>query len=139
MNKNFNSNSVNNQKSNVKSIDAEINNIFQSLKSQVSEARIVVKEILPRLSSCKGIISVYNKSDIKNQKNNPIKAKSIATFSIYPGIYDPTKIGSIAIYGADAVYYLEMLRKRSTLFGYEIKEVRAEMGMRVFVDVKLKA
>lgn len=139
MNKNFKANSVFNQKKSANSsIEEAINNIFQTLTDQVSESSMVVKEKLSRWASCKGIISVYGKMDLKKQNGNAGKARPIATFAFYPGIYEPTKLGSVAIYGADAKNYLEMLRKSSSLFGYEIKEVRAEMGMRLFVDVRLE-
>lgn len=140
MNKNFESNKANKNFDNAKtSIEAKINNIFQTLNQQVSDSVVVVRESLSPWASCKGLMSVYRTSDNIFQNNNKCKSRPIARFAFYPDIYDGTKIGSIAIYGDDAKCYLEMLRKRQTIFGYKIKEVRAEVGMRLFVDVRLFA
>ena len=114
------------------SIEVKINNIFHLLCEQVSESSVVVKEKLSRWACCKGIISVYSISDVNNRKADPI-----ASFAFYPSIYEPTERGSIAIYVEDAKNYLDVLRRRSSLFVYEIKEVRAEIGRRLFVDVRL--
>lgn len=138
MNKIFKSNLINNQFSTNSSIEKAINNILQTLNDQLSESSVAVKEKLSRWASCKGIISVYRKSDIKRLNGKNTDALPLVKLAFYPGIYDPSKLGSIAIYGAEAKNYLELLRKQSSLFGYKIKEVRAELGLRLFVDVRLE-
>ena len=135
MNKKFTENSFNNSKL---TIEKSISNIFDFLVANTSENSVVVKEKLLRWSSSAGIISIYPASDYKKvgAKDSKGCSRATATFAFYPSIYDNTKLGSVAIYGTDVRAYLESLKKTTSMFGYPIKEVRAEMGMRLFVDVK---
>lgn len=135
MNNDFTKNSINNSNLTIKK---SINNIFEFLTAEVSERSVVVKEQLTRWSVSVGIISIYSAVEYKKAESKDLKSglQPIATFAFYPNVYEPSKIGSVAIYSANARVYLESLKKMSSLFGYQIKEIRAEIGMRLFVDVR---
>lgn len=135
MNNDFTKNSINNSNLTIKK---SINNIFEFLTAEVSERSVVVKEQLTRWSVSVGIISIYSAVEYKKAETKDLKSglQPIATFAFYPNVYEPSKIGSVAIYSANARVYLESLKKMPSLFGYQIKEIRAEIGMRLFVDVR---
>lgn len=144
MKKNFNSTLVNNQKVNNKTqIECEIEAIFKFLVDEVSESSVVKKESLSRWTSCCEFISIYRNADLRKEaaigKAHKGNVRPIVSFGFYPSVYQPERLGSIAIYGEDAMHYCRMLEQSRSIFGYKILRVKTEMGMRLFVDVKLRA
>lgn len=138
--KNFEFNSKNNlKKSSNFSVEAEINNIYRSLSDKFSKSCMVVKEKPARYSLCKGLISVYTKDELRKHGWNRAKANPIVKLAFYESIYQPNRLGSVAIYGASAEYYYFMLRRSRTLFGYEIEKIEKALGRRTYLDVTLRA
>ena len=142
--KNFsNSNFTNNQKINEKTIiSREIENIYQFLVANVSNTSVVVKEKLSKWASCQSLISIYRISDLKKystfKDGKALKVKPIVSFGFYPSVYDPERLGSIAIYGDNAKQYVDILNQTRQIFGYPILSVKAEVGLRWFADVRIK-
>ncbi len=60
-------------------------------------------------------------------------------YVLYPSAIAPDELGSIAIYCERVSVQYEMLKCRGVLFGHRVKSVSLEMGLRPFVDVKLRA
>lgn len=136
-------------------IELEINSIFQSLVSRLSDDYVVVREQPSRYASCNAIISVYDREEMKCNgydvpvvgKNRvtdadsvkvrkPIKLNAKVRYVFYGSIYSPDKLGSVAIYGGNAVTRNMMINARNTLFGRKVLSSRVETGVRPFVDVR---
>jgi len=139
-------------------IDRDIRSIFLALNSRTTENSTAVLEKPARGSSCKGIIHIYNQSDLCRQKeeeasyrelrNNgsdhahhvkPYRAKPTVTYAFYPKASDQNKLGSVAIYGENADSRRKLILKIGTLFGYRVINANIEVGRRPFVDVKLRS
>lgn len=128
------------KKPNTISIDKEINSIFENLKSAVSANTVVVREKAPRGASCHGVISFYNADELKRQADDSsYNAIPVERYVFYPSTYCPNRLGSVAIYGRNAVAHYAILRRRATLFGYPIRDAQLESGRRPFIDVTLVA
>ena len=137
-------------------IDRDIRSIFKTLTSRVAEDSTVVLEKPAQGASCTGIIRIYRHDDLVRQeheaschelrrntteggrRSRPYRAAPCVTYAFYPNVTDITKLGSIAIYGESAESRLRMIHNSGTFFGHEVVSARIEMGMRPFVDVKLR-
>lgn len=139
-------------------IDRDIRSIFLALNSRAAENSVAVMEKPAQGSSCKGIIHIYDRSDLCRQRdeeasyrelrNNgsdhphhakPYRAKPTVTYAFYPKASDHTKLGSVAIYGENADSRRKLILKIGTLFGHRVISANIEMGRRPFVDVKLRS
>lgn len=139
------------------SIEQEVENIFKLLTSNTAENTVVVKERAPEGKACKAFIYAYKRSDLIRQKREeaeyqeylrqgydkayiakPFLAKPTIIYAFYPSIENPSKLGSIAIYGIDVASIYLLISKRRSLFGHAIARVSFEKGIRPFVDVKLR-
>lgn len=58
------------------------------------------------------------------------------TFVFYPDPLDPSRLGSVAVYGSDARDTADALNRSNFIFGHRIKRAKVEFGRRPFVDVK---
>ena len=138
----------------VPTIESRIEGIYNLLVSNARESEVVVKERVSHGLSCKGIVSVYHRNDYmlqleaeearKNYKAKfgetqvpkPYKAKARVTYVFYPSVYDSAKIGSVAIYGKDALSIGVIAKRYGTLFGVKIKSASAEMGRQPYYSIK---
>lgn len=151
MKTNFNLNSE-------KSFESQINTIFNSLSSTLSDSSVVVKERVRPGSLCKGLIAVFSRAELKRRTEEekeyhillrqgyrkedlqkPFKATPSVKYAFYASNVEPERLGSIAIYGANLTPLLLMLNKSRILFGYRVISTSVEMGARPFLDVKLTA
>lgn len=124
-------------------IENEINSIFNFLAAEVSDDLEVRKEAPARYASCKGIISVYRRNvpaasgaeegvvDRRSQKALPA-----LRYAFYESVYNPSKIGSVAIYGENISALCASIRRSQVLFGRKVRSVSVEIGARPFLDVK---
>lgn len=138
------------------SIEREINAIFQHISESVHEGLMVRMEPPSKGMCCKGAINIFRCEDVKEEtrqtasyfdaiKNGadkallkkPVKAKPVLKLSFYPSVYNPQRLGSIAIYGEFSMCFYRIIKDGNTLFGYKVKESGIEMGLRPFVNVKL--
>lgn len=140
------------------SVESQINSIFNSLSSTLSETSVVVKDRAPKGGSCKGFISVFNKADLRRQNEEEkeyreyirqgyskeslqktFKATPSVKYAFYPNTISPDKLGSVAIYGKNLASLLLMIKKNNTLFGHRVISATTEIGIRPFLDVKVAA
>lgn len=120
------------------SIEKEIRSIFNSMSSDIAQTTKAVMLQPAKGACCKGIISVYTISDLQREKTEGIKAKPYATYTFYPSTLDASRLGSVAIYAADPLSLLMMIRRSGFLFGHKVVRAKLEMGIRPFVDVTLR-
>lgn len=121
-------------------IEQEINSIFHLLSNTAGENLSVGREKPAKGSSCKGIITVFSRAELRQQEDERyFKARAIARYVFYPDTLDPTRLGSVAIYGDNTAAWCHTLGKQSTLFGHRILSVQIEVGRRPFIDVRLDA
>ncbi|MDE6577615.1 MAG: hypothetical protein K2J82_02625 [Muribaculaceae bacterium] len=119
------------------SIESVINSIHRILTSTLDEAYIAVKDRKMKGASCKGMISVFRRSDL--QEGDGKKATPIIKYAFYDSTYNPGCLGSIAIYGENLASLCSMIKKSRSLFGHRVIEVSMEQGRRPFIDVKFAA
>lgn len=120
-------------------INQEINRIFRILTIKAPDDMVVVLEKARKGYSCSGMISILSREDMQRQEaDKGYKATPIARYAFYPDGYFPTRLGSVAIYGNDAVALCSQLKCRRKLFGITIIDAVVEYGKRPFVDVRLK-
>lgn len=141
----------------VPSIHREIGAIFALLASRESETNKVIMEPVAEGSSCKGIICIYRRADLARQAEEGgqilamrrqgvakellpkvFKAVPILKYAFYPNVYNPTHIGSIAIYTSDAGMQCRFVRASGYIFGRPVAQASVELGIRPFVQVKLR-
>ena len=136
-------------------IENQINSIFRLISRTAAETTVVVKERPAKGASGKGIISVYRIEDLREDEKSsvrcsfdgevcailakPFKARPVESYVFYSSVYDDSRLGSVAIYGADAATRCMMINRVRSFFGIMIKEASLEMGRRPFVDVKFFA
>ncbi len=77
-------------------------------------------------SAC-AAINIYNSADA---------AVISRRYVFYPHPLDASRLGSVAIYGADAKETLESITRSGFIFGCRIRQATLEFGRRPFVDVK---
>lgn len=137
------------------SIRREIDAIYDEMTEKASAMQIVCRERPEKGTSCAGIISVYSVDDINRQKREraacaetvrrqggetavpkPFRAQPIARFAFYPGVTDPSAIGSMAVYGRTAVLQYRLLKQRGDFFGHPIASVTLERSVNLFASVK---
>lgn len=126
---------------NFQTIDQTISSIFRILSSTASENTVVVREKPSKTSTfCKGMISVFDRSDIRRQEEDKtFKATPVVRYAFYPDTYNPSRLGSIAIYGENAAALCSFIKKQKTIFGQIVISASVENGRRPFVDVRLRA
>ena len=137
-------------------LEKEIRSIFNTMSSEASQTTKAVMAQPAKGAYCKGMIMVYTVDDLMRQKEEeteynellkqgadkrdlpkPYKAKPHVTYAFYPSTLDATRLGSVAVYGNDALSMLLMIRKSGSLFGHRVIQAKLEIGIRPFVDVKL--
>ena len=121
------------------SIEQEINSIHNSLVATLEKGLVAEKVKLAKVfSACKGIISIYRKADLQRFKADPeCKPTAVESYAFFADTYRPSKIRSVAVYGANAYNSQYILMKRGFLFGHKILSAKIEYGRRPFVDVTL--
>ena len=138
-------------------IEQEISSIHRIISSVITDDLVAVVE-RPKNAVSKGIISIYNRHDLERETQEasiykelsrqvvdrsalakPRKAVPKRVYVIYPNIYEPSKIGSVAIYGNDAPEQFELIDRHRVLFGHKVKSVTLEQGLHIFVSVRLGA
>lgn len=134
-------------------IEREIRSIYNALRSHDSDREVVTIEY-PATGSCKAMIRVFRREDLERQTMEPdccreqlmretnrgVKTSKVSPavmYALYPDMYDAAKLGSVAIYGSEAVTRRSIILKQGTLFGRAVVSATIEMGRRPFVDVKL--
>ncbi len=151
MKTNFKFNSAN-------SFECEINSIFRILSTKASENSVVVRERGVKGGSCKALISVFDRSDLKRQAEEeaeyrtnlrrgadrrslakPFFAKPVVRYAFYPSTYNSDKLGSVAIYGDNVAPLYNLINRHRSLFGRNVISADIEMGIRPFLDVRLAA
>lgn len=126
---------------NIQTIDQAISSIFRILSKTAADNSVVVREKPLKVSTfCKGMISIFDRSDLRRQEEDKsFKATPIVRYTFYPDTYNPSRLGSIAIYTTNALALCGMIRKYKTIFGYTIISANVENGRRPFIDVRLRA
>lgn len=124
---------------NIATTNQDIKRIFRILTIHASEGAVVEFEKAPKGSSCIGIINILSREDKNRQNAGKIdKATPIVRYAFYSNVYFPDRLGSVAIYGKDAMALCNQLQDRRTFFGVDIINVCVEYGKRPFVDVRLR-
>lgn len=140
---------------NAPTIDAEVSTIFDLLSVREPKSNVVVKERPLRGSSCHSIIAVYKRDELARQHEEeqrykqkvkggadrtslakPYMARPLLKYAFYPSVYDPSRLGSVAIYGENAVAQGLLVKKRRVLFGHQVASATFESGIHVFMNVK---
>ena len=126
---------------NFQTIEQTISSIFRVLSTTASDNSVVVREKPSKTSTfCKGLISIFNRNDLlRQEKGKPFKATPIVRYAFYSNTYNPTQLGSIAIYGDNATILGSIIKKYKTIFGHTVISVSVENGRRPFIDVRIRA
>lgn len=121
-------------------IENQINSIFELLKAKAPEGCKAVKERPGKWASSRGAVSLYKEADLQRQKSETgFKARPTEMYVFYPGIYDPERLGSVAIYGGDATTRCRLIKATRSLFGIPVRKAEVEWGLRPYVDVTFAA
>lgn len=140
-----------------KSIEQEITEVFNTLTAKPSDGTIVVMERPAKGRSHKGSISIYIREEYKRQQEEmrahnlltrkgvdrdklpkPYRAYPLLRYDFYPRVDSPSRLGSVAIYGSNAMTQGIIIKKRRVLFGHTVVRVEIELGIsRPFVNVKI--
>ncbi len=139
-------------------IEREIASIYQALKTRLSDTDIITIEYPKDKTNCRAIISLYHKADFLRQKEEEEaqrtdpsslndrktakklhKATRYLMFAFYPSTYNVQKLGSVAIYGDNALAMQTRILTQGNLFGHSVKDATIEIGRRPFVDVTFAA
>lgn len=139
------------------SLGREIRSIFKAMSSDAALTTKAVMQQPPKGACCKSVITVYKVADLQRQEDEekeldelakqgvdrrdlpkPYKAKPVVTYALYPSTLDSNRLGSVAIYGDDNISLLTLIRKSGSLFGHTVIEAKLEMGIRPFIDVRLR-
>lgn len=124
---------------NIATTNQDIKRIFRILTLHASEGTVVEFEKARKGSCCIGIINILSRENKNRQDAGTLdKATPIVRFAFYPNVYFPDRLGSVAIYGENAMVLCNQLRNRRTFFGMDIIDVSVEYGRRPFVDVRLR-
>lgn len=126
---------------NFRTIDQTISSIFRILSKDASDNSVAVREKPSKTSTfCKGMISIYNRNDLRRQEEDKaFKATPSVRYAFYPDTYNPSRLGSIAIYGENAPTLYTFIKRQKTIFGQAVSSVSVEYGRRPFIDVRLHA
>lgn len=135
-------------------LENEISQIINSLKSAVSDSEVVMTEQVDKSASCRAIVSVYRRDDLRRQMEEerayremlskgcsrnslekPFKAMPVTKYAFYPHALDRGRLGSVAIYGEDVSIRRAIITKRGFLFGHRVIKATLEQGRRLFLDV----
>lgn len=120
------------------SLDQEISNIAERLTAASSSEEVFKAERPRKGMSAKGIIDIYNKAEFDAQtKNDPAKPK--VRYVFYGGVYNSSKMGSVAIYSGNPMTLFSIMKRRDSLFGHRIVSVSLENGLATYVDVRFAA
>lgn len=126
-------------------IERELKSIFDQITSTASDGCVVLEERPNKGTSCKGIISIYRRDDLRRQDSReadverdgrPFRAIPVVRYAFYPSVYNPSVLGSVAIYGKRAVLNRLSVRKNAFFFGRRVTGVKTEIGRRPFIDVR---
>lgn len=139
-------------------LSREIDGIYRALATSVSDSMVVLKERVKDGSACKGKVMVMNRaeytryltevSERQRQKSEGVPhdflpavraAEPLLTYAFYPSVYNAAQIGSIAIYGEDALPRFALAKKMGYIFGRRIKSAEIAVGLRQFAVIKLAA
>lgn len=127
--KNFKINSVNNQ-----TIECEINSIYRALVADTDESLVVVKEKPKRGEASKGVINIF----VKDENRSRTESRTpLVKYVFYPSTLFPGRLGSVAIYGQEAVKVFGKLKTQGHLYGRRYLNLELEQGRRPYVDVKV--
>lgn len=120
-------------------IERTLRGIRKAMEARMTKGITVSAEQPDKMSSAYAVISIYPctgtapDSNVKKQKRAPL-----TRYVFYPSITDPSRLGSIAIYGNDAESRTMQLRYSRHIFGLDIAQVSVEYGLRPFVDIKVR-
>ena len=123
---------------NSSSIEREIVNIVKMLEARDSDFVDIARQRPDRMASSVAVICAYNREDYEKMKANRGRSAT-ERFVFYSDVYNPDRVGSVAIYGKKVVEHYCFLRAGMTMFGRKVKNVRVLMGARPFVDVTFAA
>ncbi|MDE5882246.1 MAG: hypothetical protein K2H60_10985 [Muribaculaceae bacterium] len=137
------------------SIEREIRAIFRVLSSRASENDRVEMVRPDKGFSYVAIINIYREHPLNSQKDDEVAYRGImpqedgftirrkahkpipfVKYVFYSNTFDPNRLDSVAIYGADVSIYQTNILKCSSFFGRKVVSATLEMGRRLFVDVK---
>ena len=122
-----------------RNLESEINSIFRILSATVDDSYVVKKERPRKGAACKGVICLYLRSDLREQEETNRKAKPVASYAFYGSTYNPTRLGSVAVYGRDVMPLYTMIRRNRTFFGHRVVAASIEEGLRPYLDVRFAA
>lgn len=120
-------------------IERTMRGIRKAMEAHTTKGFTVSAEQPDKMSSAYAVISIYPctgaaaDSNVQKQKRAPL-----TRYVFYPSVTDPTRLGSIAIYGNDAESQARQLRYSRHIFGLDIARVSVEYGLRPFVDVTVR-
>lgn len=121
------------------SIEQEIGAIFAAIAGEVSDNLKAVKERPVKGASCRGMVCVYDRRDLKRaEEDRHYKPVPVVRYALYPDVYCPSRLGSVAIYADNAEVLCRALRRQGSLFGHAIRDVWVDFGRRPYVDVRLR-
>lgn len=121
-------------------IQSEIDRIFNLLEMQADDDTVVKTEKPRPGAGCRGMICIFDREEWhRGLTEKGYKATPIVRYAFYPDVYFPSRLGSVAIYGADAATTCRVLNSRRDLFGLRVSSAAVEYGRRPFVDVRLRA
>lgn len=120
------------------SIEQEVSTILKRINANIPDDVVARLDKLSKWSTCRGLIGVYNRADLKlEEKNRNQKARPLRQYDFYPHHIYPSRLGSVAIYGENASGTLAALQRSESIFGHRILAANIEMGLRPFIDVTL--
>lgn len=131
-------------------IEKEINALINNMTAHLSEDYTVVKERPTKWSTCRKMVAVYRNADLRRQRaeagssrreacdQSRYKATPVLRYTFYSSNYDADRLGSVAIYGANAAAEYMDISKAGHFFGAPVRSIDFEIGRRPFVNVVLR-
>lgn len=138
------------------SIESIIDTVADLLAVTLPTGTFVEKKSTVKGKCCKGMITVTlpRKEKLKGElvpsrptvhqtkgKNDSTEQNldkdSKVMYVFYASTYNPSQIGSVAIYAKETAPLLSLIHKSKTLFGFQVIDATIEYGRRPFIDVTL--
>lgn len=134
-----------------------INSIQRCFRNALGKDKVIVIEKNESNIGCESILNVYNRLDLERQRTEaenykrllalgydrkeiqkPFVAIPETKYAFYADPINPNRLGSVAIYGGDALDNKAMIEKSGHFFGLPVREVNIEVGRLLFVDVRFR-
>ena len=136
-------------------IERQIRSIATQLQAVCGKSMTIVREQPSTGSSCAGMVAMFDsaalaafeqekkefarllKTGQADPRLRPVQPAAIERYAFYATSLDSTRLGSVAIYGPNAVQRLLKIKRDASFFGHRMASAKVELGRRPFVDITL--